>query len=66
VAVEPWLAHRDGLIARDDDADVGRLLKFRAAQTEPLPYRFERRCLAPAWVPGLLACADFHSRAGWA
>jgi hypothetical protein len=66
VTVEPWLAHRDGLIARDDGADVGRLLKFRAAQTEPLPDRLEGRRVVPAWVPELLAWADFHLHTGWA
>ena len=66
VTVEQLLAHRGGLIALNNDADVGLFLEYLAAQTEPLPETFEgRRRMAAAWAlaqpqPGVTPGLDFQ------
>jgi len=66
VTVEQLLAHRGGLIAMNNDADVGQFLEFLATQTEPLPDTFEdRRRFAAAWAlaqaqPGVTPGQDFQ------
>jgi len=66
VTVEQLLAHRGGLIALNNAADVGLFLEFLAAQTEPLPDTFEgRRRFAAAWAlaqaqPGVTPGKDFQ------
>ena len=65
VTVEQLLAHRGGLIALNNDADVGLFLEFLAAQTEPLPATFAgRRSFLAAWAlqqaqPGVTPGQDF-------
>jgi CubicO group peptidase (beta-lactamase class C family) len=66
VTVEQLLAHRGGLIALNNDADVGLFLEFLATQTDPLPDTFEdRRRFAAAWAlaqaqPGVTPGRDFQ------
>jgi D-alanyl-D-alanine carboxypeptidase len=66
VTVEQLLAHRGGLIAMNNDADVGLFFEFLATQTEPLPSTFEgRRRFAAAWAlaqaqPGVSPGRDFQ------
>jgi D-alanyl-D-alanine carboxypeptidase len=66
VTVEQLLAHRGGLIAMNNDADVGLFLEFLATQTEPLPDTFAgRRRFAAAWAlaqaqPGVTPGRDFQ------
>ncbi len=66
VTVEQLLAHRGGLIAMNNEADVGLFLAFLATQTEPLPDTFEgRRRFAAAWAlaqaqPGVTPGRDFQ------
>ncbi len=51
VTVEQLLAHRGGLIAMNNEADVGLFLEFLAAQTEPLPETFAgRRSFLATWA----------------
>ncbi len=65
VTVEQLLAHRGGLIALNNEADVGLFLEFLAAQTEPLPETFAgRRSFLAAWAlqqaqPGVTPGQDF-------
>lgn len=66
VTVEQLLAHRGGLIAMNNEADVGLFLEFLAAQAEPLPDTFDgRRRFAAAWAlaqaqPGVTPGRDFQ------
>jgi len=66
VTIEQLLAHRGGLIAMNNEADVGAFLAFLAEQTEPLPSNFEgRRRFAAAWAlgqaqPGVTPGRDFQ------
>jgi CubicO group peptidase (beta-lactamase class C family) len=51
VTIEQLLGHRGGLIAMNNDSDVGLFFEFLATQTEPLPDTFEsRRRFAAAWA----------------
>jgi CubicO group peptidase (beta-lactamase class C family) len=65
VTVEQLLAHRGGLIALNNEADVGLFQEFLAAQTEPLPETFAgRRSFLAAWAlqqaqPGVTPGQDF-------
>ena len=65
VTVEQLLAHRGGLIAMNNDTDVGLFLEFLAAQTEPLPETFAgRRSFLATWAlqqaqPGVTPGSDF-------
>ena len=65
VTVEQLLEHRGGLIALNNEADVGLFLEFLATQTEPLPETFAgRRRFAAAWAlqqaqPGVTPGRDF-------
>jgi CubicO group peptidase (beta-lactamase class C family) len=66
VTVEQLLAHRGGLIAMNNNADIGLFLEFLATQTEPLPDTFEgRRRFAAVWAlaqaqPGVTPGQDFQ------
>lgn len=66
VTVEQLLAHRGGLIALNNEADVGLFLEYLATQTEPLPDTFEgRRRFVAAWAlgqaqPGVRPGQDFQ------
>ncbi len=72
VTVEQLLAHRGGLIAMDNEADVGLFLEFLATQTKPLPETFAgRRTFLAAWAlqqaqPGVTPGQDFlYSNVGY-
>ena len=72
VTVEQLLAHRGGLIALNNEADVGLFLEFLAAQTAPLPETFAgRRSFLATWAlqqaqPGVTPGQDFlYSNVGY-
>lgn len=66
VTIEQLLGHRGGLIAMNNDSDVGLFFEFLATQTKPLPDTFEsRRRFAAAWAlaqaqPGITPGRDFQ------
>jgi CubicO group peptidase (beta-lactamase class C family) len=72
VTVVQLLEHRGGLIAMNNEADIGLFLEFLAAQTAPLPETLAgRRRFAAAWAlqqaqPGVTPGQDFlYSNIGY-
>ena len=72
VTFEQLLGHRGGLIAMNNDSDVGLFFEFLATQAVPLPDTFEgRRRFAAAWAlaqaqPGVIPGRDFqYSNVGY-
>jgi len=72
VTVEQLLEHRGGLIAMNNEADVGLFLEFLATQTEPMPETLAgRRRFAAAWAlqqaqPGVTPGQDsLYSNVGY-
>jgi CubicO group peptidase (beta-lactamase class C family) len=72
VTVVQLLEHRGGLIAMNNEADIGLFLEFLATQTEPLPETLAgRRRFAAAWAlqqaqPGVTPGQDFlYSNVGY-
>jgi len=66
VTVEQLLGHRGGLIALNNDTDVGLFAQYLAAQTVPLPDTVAgRKAFLAAWVlaqeqPGVVPGRDFQ------
>jgi len=72
VTVEQLLEHRGGLIAMNNEADIGLFLGFLATQTQPVPETLAgRRRFAAAWAlqraqPGVTPGQDYlYSNVGY-